>query len=121
MLDNNSTIAAIATANGVGAIGVIRVSGKEAISIASKVFKGSNLNQAQSHTLHYGHIYDGDKIIDEVVISLFRAPRSFTTEDSVEISGHGSPFILEQILQRYKNNNIQCTPQIIVSPKSVRN
>jgi tRNA modification GTPase len=99
MLDNNSTIAAIATANGVGAIGVIRVSGKEAISIASKVFKGSNLNQAQSHTLHYGHIYDGDKIIDEVVISLFRAPRSFTTEDSVEISGHGSPFILEQILQ----------------------
>ena len=99
MLDNNSTIAAIATANGVGAIGVIRVSGKEAISIASKVFKGSNLNEAQSHTLHYGHIYDGDKIIDEVVISLFRAPRSFTTEDSVEISGHGSPFILEQILQ----------------------
>ena len=99
MLDNNSTIAAIATANGVGAIGVIRVSGKEAISIASKVFKGSNLNQAESHTLHYGHIYDGDKIIDEVVISLFRAPRSFTTEDSVEISGHGSPFILEQILQ----------------------
>jgi len=99
MLDNNSTIAAIATANGVGAIGVIRVSGKEAISIASKVFKGSNLNQAQSHTLHYGHIYDGDKIIDEVVISLFRSPRSFTTEDSVEISGHGSPFILEQILQ----------------------
>lgn len=99
MLDNNSTIAAIATANGVGAIGVIRVSGKEAISIASKVFKGGNLNKAQSHTLHYGHIYDGDKIIDEVVISLFRAPRSFTTEDSVEISGHGSPFILEQILQ----------------------
>ena len=99
MLDNNSTIAAIATANGVGAIGVIRVSGKEAISITSKVFKGSNLNKAQSHTLHYGHISDGDKIIDEVVVGLFRAPRSFTTEDSVEISGHGSPFILEQILQ----------------------
>ena len=94
MLDNNSTIAAIATANGVGAIGVIRVSGKEAISITSKVFKGSNLNKAQSHTLHYGHISDDDKIIDEVVVGLFRAPRSFTTEDSVEISVHGSPFIL---------------------------
>lgn len=99
MLDNNSTIAAIATANGVGAIGVIRVSGKDAITIANKVFRGANLSQAKSHTLHYGHIYDGDKLIDEVVISLFRAPRSFTTEDSVEISGHGSPFVLEQILQ----------------------
>lgn len=99
MLDNNSTIAAIATANGVGAIGVIRVSGKDAITIADKVFRGANLSQAKSHTLHYGHIYDGDKLIDEVVISLFRAPRSFTTEDSVEISGHGSPFVLEQILQ----------------------
>lgn len=99
MLDNNSTIAAIATANGVGAIGVIRVSGKDAITIADKVFRGANLSQAKSHTLHYGHIYDGDKLIDEVVISLFRSPRSFTTEDSVEISGHGSPFVLEQILQ----------------------
>lgn len=99
MQSNSQTIAAIATANGVGAIGVIRVSGKDAISIADKVFRGANLSKAKSHTLHYGHIYDGDKIIDEVVISLFRAPRSFTTEDSVEISGHGSPFVLEQILQ----------------------
>ena len=99
MHTDSHTIAAIATANGVGAIGVIRVSGDDAIAICDKVFKGAILSKAKSHTLHYGHIYDGELLIDEVVVSLFRAPKSFTTEDSVEISGHGSPFVLEQMLQ----------------------
>jgi tRNA modification GTPase len=99
MLNDSHTIAAIATANGVGAIGIIRVSGDDAIAICDKVFKGALLANAASHTLHYGHIHDGDQLLDEVVVSVFRAPRSFTTEDSIEISGHGSPFVLEQILQ----------------------
>ncbi|HRG90424.1 MAG TPA: tRNA uridine-5-carboxymethylaminomethyl(34) synthesis GTPase MnmE, partial [Chitinophagales bacterium] len=96
---NTDTIVALATAPGVGAIGVIRLSGTNAISITGKVFKGKKLDTQPSHTIHYGHIVDGDKIIDEVMVSLFRAPKSFTTEDVVEISCHGSPFIAEQILR----------------------
>lgn len=93
------TIVALATAQGVGAIGVIRLSGPEAIDITGKVFKGKNLVQQPSHTIHYGHIADGEKIIDEVMVSVFKAPKSFTTEDVIEISCHGSPFIAEQILR----------------------
>lgn len=93
------TIAAIATAAGNAAIGVIRISGKDAFDIVNKVFKGTNLNKAASHSVHYGYIFDGEKTIDEVMVTVFKAPRSFTTENSVEISCHGSPFILEQILQ----------------------
>jgi tRNA modification GTPase len=94
----NETIAAIATPQGVGAIGIIRLSGKDAIALCNKVFKGKNLNAQQSHTIHYGYIVDGEKILDEVMVSIFRAPKSFTTEDVIEISCHGSPFVLEQIL-----------------------
>jgi tRNA modification GTPase len=96
---NTDTIVALATAPGTGAIAVIRLSGKEAIAITAKVFKGKDLQLQPSHTIHYGHILDGDKTIDEVMVSLFRAPKSFTTEDVVEISCHGSPFIAEQIIQ----------------------
>ena len=99
MFNNSQTIAAIATPNGTGAIGIIRVSGDDCIVICNKVFKGSDLEKAESHTIHYGHIVDGHQILDEVMVSIFHAPRSFTTENSVEISCHGSPFILEQILQ----------------------
>ena len=95
---NNETIAAIATPQGVGAIGIIRLSGKDAITLCNKVFKGKNLEAQQSHTIHYGYIVDGEKILDEVMVSIFRAPKSFTTEDVAEISCHGSPFVLEQIL-----------------------
>lgn len=93
------TIAALATPQGVGAIGVIRLSGQEAIAITDRVFKGKNLQKQASHTIHYGHIVEGEKILDEVMVSLFRSPKSFTTEDVVEISCHGSQFIAEQILQ----------------------
>lgn len=100
------TICALATANGVGAIGVIRVSGKDAFSVVQKCFKGKNLAQEPSHTLHYGYIYDVQEdseniqteIIDEVMVSIFKAPKSFTTENSVEISFHGSPHIAKRIL-----------------------
>ena len=96
---NQDTIVALATAQGVGAIGVIRLSGKDAIAICQKTFQGKDLTKQKSHTIHYGHMVDGQTILDEVMVSIFRAPKSFTTEDVVEIAGHGSPYVLEQILQ----------------------
>lgn len=98
MIDS-STIIALATPQGVGAIGVIRLSGSKAIEITQSVWRGKDLTLQPSHTIHYGHIVDGSKELDEVMVSLFRAPKSFTTEDVVEIACHGSPFILEQVLQ----------------------
>jgi tRNA modification GTPase len=95
----SDTIIALATPQGIGAIGVIRLSGSNAIAITQQVWRGKDLSAQASHTIHYGHIIDGDKELDEVMVSLFRAPKSFTTEDVIEISCHGSPFILEQILQ----------------------
>lgn len=96
---NSDTIVALATPQGTGAIGVIRLSGKQAIAICNTVFRGKNLEKQPSHTIHYGHIMDAGKIIDEVMVALFRAPKSFTTEDVVEISCHGSPYIADQLLQ----------------------
>lgn len=136
---NQDTICALATANGVGAIGIIRVSGSEAITVVNKVFKGTNLQKVPSHTVHYGFIVEeseklevgserlevrGERLevrsekladkhqpstnnqkpktnnqIDEVMVSVFRAPKTFTAEDSVEISFHGSPFIAQKILE----------------------
>lgn len=96
---NEDTIVALATPQGIGAIGVIRLSGKEAISIANKVFKGKDLTQQASHTIHFGTIRDKDKILDEVLVSLFIAPKSFTKEDVIEISCHGSNYIIRQIIQ----------------------
>ncbi|MBL6449138.1 tRNA uridine-5-carboxymethylaminomethyl(34) synthesis GTPase MnmE [Fulvivirga sp. 29W222] len=93
------TIVALATAPGVGAIAVIRLSGNDAIKICNKVFKGKDLEKQESHTLHYGTIRDNNKVIDEVVVSLFVAPKSFTKENVVEISCHGSPFIVKQLIK----------------------
>lgn len=98
------TICALATANGVGAIGVIRLSGYEAWDITNQVFKGKNLLQQPSHTIHYGYILDGEEEIDEVMVSLFKAPKTFTAEDSVEISFHGSPIISKKILSVLQKN-----------------
>ena len=96
------TICAIATAQG-GAIGSIRVSGPEAISITGSIFKpakaGKLLSEQKPYTLTFGRIYDGDEIIDEVLVSLFRAPHSYTGEDSTEITCHGSSYILQQVMQ----------------------
>ena len=85
----NDTICAISTALGVGAISIIRVSGKEAIEITNKIFKGKNLNNVETHTIHYGYIIDNDEVIDEVLVSVMKAPKTFTMEDVVEINCHG--------------------------------
>ncbi len=92
------TIIAPATPQGQSALAVIRLSGNHAIIIADKIFKGANLDKAASHTIHYGWIADGNKDIDEVMVSVFRAPKTFTTEDSIEISCHGSPQIVREII-----------------------
>src|SRR5271167_706010 len=97
--DINDTIVALSTPAGIGAIGVIRLSGTEAIVITEKLFKGLKLSTALSHTLHYGIIYDGDEVVDEAVVGLFLAPHSYTTQHVTEISCHGSPFIIQRILQ----------------------
>lgn len=93
------TIVALATPGGTGAIGVIRLSGPEAISIANAVFKGKDLTKQESHTIHFGQIVDGDVVLDEVLVSLFIAPRSYTRENVVEISCHGSNYIIESIIK----------------------
>lgn len=98
MYDINSTIAAIATPPGEGAIGIIRLSGADAIGIADKIFAGKQLTKQASHTLHYGRITDGDETVDEVVVSLYKGPKSYTGEDVVEISCHGSQYVLERAL-----------------------
>jgi tRNA modification GTPase len=97
--DLNDTICALATAGGVGAIGVIRVSGAEAITIVEAIFKGKRLTQQSTHTVHFGKIVDGDKVIDEVLATLFINPKSYTGENTIELSCHGSPYIQQQILQ----------------------
>lgn len=99
LVGNDDTIVALATPQGSGAIGVIRVSGNDAISLVNGMFKGKDLEKQDSHTLHFGTIRDGDKILDEVVVSLFVAPKSFTRENVVEISCHGSQFIIREILK----------------------
>lgn len=94
----DDTIVALATPHGVGAIGVVRISGNKAIEIVNALFPSKNLAQKPSHTIHVGLLKDGEKVLDEVVLSLFKNPKSYTGEDVVEISCHGSPFIQEQII-----------------------
>jgi tRNA modification GTPase len=94
----DDTIAAPATAPGIGAIAVIRLSGSRAVGIANALFPAKDLLLQPSHTLHVGLIKDGEELLDEVVLSLFRAPKSYTGEDVVEISCHGSPHVQEKIL-----------------------
>ncbi|MBN9351431.1 MAG: tRNA uridine-5-carboxymethylaminomethyl(34) synthesis GTPase MnmE [Chitinophagaceae bacterium] len=96
--DWKDTIAAIATPPGIGGLGIIRVSGDEAYSIVQKIFPSKNLNEQPPNTIHFGLIKDKDEILDEVVLSLFKNPHSFTGEDVIEISCHGSPYILQQVL-----------------------
>lgn len=97
--DLNDTIIALITPPGIGAIGVLRMSGSSAIAICDEAFKGKILQKQPSHTIHFGTIVnDEGEIIDEVLVSLFKAPHSYTSEDTVEVSCHGSPFILQQVL-----------------------
>lgn len=93
------TIVAISTALGSGALSIVRLSGREALEIASEVFKGKNLLKVKSHTVHYGHIVDDGDVIDEVLVSVFLAPKTFTRENIVEISCHGGIFVTNKILE----------------------
>jgi tRNA modification GTPase len=95
----DDTIVALATPPGIGAIGVIRISGTTAIAIADRLFTSKNLQQQPSHTLHVGLLKSGGEVLDEVVVSLYKAPRSYTGEDVVEISCHGSPFVQQKVME----------------------
>lgn len=99
---NQDTIVALATPSGTGAVAIIRISGPEAIAIANGVFrsvKNKDLTKQKTHTIHLGHILDGNKTLDQVLVSIFKNPNSYTGEDVVEISCHGSTFIQQQIIQ----------------------
>ncbi len=102
------TIAAIATPLGVGAISIIRVSGSNAIDIVNKIFKGKDLTTVPSHTIHYGHIVNKDQMIDEVLLSVMRAPKTYTREDIVEINSHGGIATTNKVLQLLLENG--CVP-----------
>lgn len=95
----DDTIVALATPPGVGAISVIRLSGEKSIDIVNALFRNKDLSLQKSHTLHVGILENGDEQLDEVVVALYQSPRSYTGEDIVEISCHGSPFIQQQILE----------------------
>ncbi|MBP7274464.1 MAG: tRNA uridine-5-carboxymethylaminomethyl(34) synthesis GTPase MnmE, partial [Saprospiraceae bacterium] len=108
MLNHHDTIIALATPNGTGAIAVIRLSGSQAIILTDQVFLGKKLSKQPSHTLHYGQIIDEQQqVVDEVVVSLFKAPHSYTKEDTVEISCHGSPYIIQQLLQLFIRKGVR--------------
>jgi len=103
MTNFEETIAAPATPTGVSAMAVVRVSGKNAVQVVDACFN-KTIAKAKGYTMHYGHLVDGTQMVDEVIVSVFRAPHSYTGEDSVEISGHGSPYITGRILQTLIKN-----------------
>ncbi len=110
-MKSSDNIIAIATPPGAGAIAVIRLSGPEVIEITDKFFqpakKGKNLSDAKGYTLHFGYLKDGEQIIDEVLVSVFRAPHSYTGENAVEISVHGSPYIQQKVLEWFLKNGVR--------------
>lgn len=107
----NSTICAISTSLGVGAISIIRVSGQDAIKIVNNLFDGKDLTKVPTHTIHYGHIVFNKEIIDEVLVSVMLAPKTFTMEDIVEINSHGGPATTNKILELLLLNGcIQAEP-----------
>ncbi len=101
MTANNfsDTIVALATAQGISALAVIRLSGTDAIKIVNKVFQGKDLEKQATQTAHYGAIADGERVIDEVVVTLFKEPKSFTRENIAEISCHGSPVVVKELIK----------------------
>ena len=101
----NDTICAIATSQGVGAIAIIRVSGEESISIVNKIFKGKDLEKVDTHTINYGHIInENNEVVDEVLVSIMKAPRTFTAEDTVEINTHGGIAPTNKVLELLLEN-----------------
>ena len=100
----DDTIVAISTAMGIGAISIVRLSGKDAINIVNSCFDGRDLTKVNSHTINYGYIKDKNEIIDEVLVSVMKSPKTFTTEDVVEINCHGGIFSTNKILETMLNN-----------------
>ena len=97
------TIAAIATAMSNSGIGIVRISGDEALDVADRIFrpkKGSRkVSDMETHTIHYGYVTDGDEVIDEVMLLIMKAPRSYTCEDTIEIDCHGGVLVMKKILE----------------------
>jgi len=107
---NEGTIIALSSASGAGAVALIRLSGPESIGLCDQVFKaksGKSLSQQRSHTIHLGDLYDGDQLLDEVLVSVFKNPSSYTGEDVIEISCHGSTYIQERIIQCFIKKGIR--------------
>ena len=109
------TIVAISTAKGNSGIGIIRMSGEESFNIIKKIFRtGSKKGNITPNTINYGHIVDRDEIIDEVLVSFFKAPKSFTTENMCEINSHGGTIIMQRILELCLENGA-----ILAEPRRV--
>ena len=105
-----STIASISTAPGTGGIGIVRISGKNCFQILDKIFEPKNkkdINEIKGYTMKYGNIVDGDKIVDEVLVSYFKAPRSYTTENMCEINSHGGTIVMRKILELCLKNGAE--------------
>lgn len=98
-MQQNDTICALATAPGIGALAIIRLSGSDTFKIVNQIFKGQNLLEAEANKVYFGKIMAGTEIIDEVLLSVFKNPHSFTKEDSIEISTHGSDYIVKRVLK----------------------
>ena len=109
---SGDTIAAIATAMSQSGIGIVRVSGENAISIVNKIYRSKSgkktLNHVESHTIHYGYIYDEDEMVDEVMVMVMKGPRSYTAEDTVEIDCHGGILVVRRILETVIKNGARC-------------
>ncbi|MEI6086837.1 MAG: tRNA uridine-5-carboxymethylaminomethyl(34) synthesis GTPase MnmE [Bacteroidota bacterium] len=103
----DDTIVALATAPGIGAISVIRLSGKDTIAVVNQLFPSKDLSKQASHTLHVGYLKQGGELLDEVVVALFKGPTSYTGEDVIEISCHGSNFIVEKIIKAICNLGVR--------------
>lgn len=100
----DDTIVAISTALGVGAISIVRLTGEDAIEVVNKCFKDKDLTKVDSHTINYGYIYDNDELIDEVLVSIMKAPKTYTAEDVVEINCHGGIISTNRVLETMLNN-----------------
>lgn len=106
-MESRETIAAIATGMGNAGIGIVRISGDAAITVADRVFKGKSnkkLSESRSHMAHYGHIYDGEELIDEVLVLVMKEPNTYTRENVVEIDCHGGAYVTRRILELVLRN-----------------
>ena len=107
----DKTIAAISTAMSASGIGIVRISGDEAMEVISRIYRSKNGNKdikkAKSHTIHYGFIYDGEEVVDEVLVMIMKGPRTYTGEDTVEIDCHGGVYAMKRVLETVLKNGAE--------------